>query len=140
MRAFIFELKGTPAEYEAGLNRAIAMGWLVLHESGTYVCSTEAGAVLFARHPMTQYFYGREPVKDGLRSTQQQSADSIMSPPNAERSKPRQISTLQLLRTLYLLCRAFCKAGKPTLACMRLISYAPASCSRAAQWSRQNWR
>jgi hypothetical protein len=36
------------AEYEAGLDRAIANGWLVLHESGTFVRFTQAGADLFA--------------------------------------------------------------------------------------------
>jgi hypothetical protein len=45
---FLFELKGTPAEYKAGLLRAIENGWLELHESGTYVKLTEAGAALFA--------------------------------------------------------------------------------------------
>ena len=45
---FLFELKGTPAEYKAGLLRAIENGWLELHESGTYVRFTEAGAALFA--------------------------------------------------------------------------------------------
>jgi hypothetical protein len=45
---FLFELKGTPAEYRAGLDYAIAKGWLVLHESGTYVTFTEAGAELLA--------------------------------------------------------------------------------------------
>ena len=45
---FLFELKGTPAEYRAGLERAIANGWLLLHESGTYVKFTDAGAALFA--------------------------------------------------------------------------------------------
>ena len=40
---FLFELKGTPAEYKAGLLRAIEKGWLELHESGTYVRFTEAG-------------------------------------------------------------------------------------------------
>jgi hypothetical protein len=44
---FLFQLKGTPAEYKAGLERAIANGWLWLHESGTYVKTTEAGAALF---------------------------------------------------------------------------------------------
>ena len=29
----LFQLKATPAEYRAGLDRAIADGWLVLHES-----------------------------------------------------------------------------------------------------------
>jgi hypothetical protein len=45
---FLSELKGTPAEYGAGLKLAIERGWLWLHESGTYVKLTEAGAALFA--------------------------------------------------------------------------------------------
>ena len=45
---FLYKLKGTPAEYKAGLDYAIAKGWLELHESGTYVRFTEAGAALFA--------------------------------------------------------------------------------------------
>jgi hypothetical protein len=45
---FLYELRGTPAEYKAGLDRAIAKGWLVLHESGTFVRFTQAGADLFA--------------------------------------------------------------------------------------------
>lgn len=45
---FLFELKGTPAEYKARLDRAIEKGWLVLHESGTFVRFTQAGADLFA--------------------------------------------------------------------------------------------
>jgi hypothetical protein len=36
-----FELKGSPAEYKAGLNHAIAKGWLEMRESGTYVRFTE---------------------------------------------------------------------------------------------------
>jgi hypothetical protein len=43
---FLYQLKGTPAEYKAGLDYAIARGWLFLHESGTYVRFTEAGAAL----------------------------------------------------------------------------------------------
>ena len=46
--SFLYQLKGTPAEYKAGLERAIANGWLWLHESGTYVKFSEAGAALFA--------------------------------------------------------------------------------------------
>lgn len=42
------EVKATPAEYKAGLDLAIARGWLLLHESGTYVKVTQAGAELFA--------------------------------------------------------------------------------------------
>ena len=45
---FLYQLRGTPAEYKAGLLRAIEKGWLELHESGTYVRFTEAGAALFA--------------------------------------------------------------------------------------------
>jgi hypothetical protein len=44
----LYQLKGTPAEYKAGLDRAIANSWLWLQESGTYVKLTETGAALFA--------------------------------------------------------------------------------------------
>jgi hypothetical protein len=39
---------GSPAEYKAGLDLAIAKGWLWRHESGTYVKFTQTGAELFA--------------------------------------------------------------------------------------------
>ena len=45
---FLHELKGSPAEYGAGLDLAIERGWLWKHESGTYVKFTQAGAELFA--------------------------------------------------------------------------------------------
>jgi hypothetical protein len=45
---FLFGDKGSPAEYRAGLDLAIARGWLELHDSGTYVKFTPAGAELFA--------------------------------------------------------------------------------------------
>ena len=45
---FLFEHKGSPAEYKAGLDLAIERGWLWLHETGTYVKFTQAGAELFA--------------------------------------------------------------------------------------------
>jgi hypothetical protein len=45
---FLSELKGTPAEYKAGLDLAIARGWLTLDRSGTYVKFTATGAELFA--------------------------------------------------------------------------------------------
>jgi hypothetical protein len=38
----------TPAEYGAGLKLAIERGWLKMHESGTFVTFTPAGAELFA--------------------------------------------------------------------------------------------
>ena len=39
---------GSPDEYRAGIEHAIAKGWLWRHKSGTYVKFTEAGAELFA--------------------------------------------------------------------------------------------
>ena len=44
----LFKEGASPAEYKAGLNMAIARGWLELHESGTFVRFTPAGAELFA--------------------------------------------------------------------------------------------
>ena len=38
----------TGTDFRAGIARAIALGWLWLHESGTYVKFTDAGAALFA--------------------------------------------------------------------------------------------
>jgi hypothetical protein len=34
---FLFTLKGSGAGFRAGLEFAVARGWLMLHESGTYV-------------------------------------------------------------------------------------------------------
>jgi hypothetical protein len=45
---FLFDLKGTPAEYTAGLKLAIERGWLEKRESGTFVKFTQAGADMFA--------------------------------------------------------------------------------------------
>jgi hypothetical protein len=45
---FLFEHKASPAEYKAGLNLAIARGWLTLDRSGTYVKFTAPSAELFA--------------------------------------------------------------------------------------------
>ena len=44
---FLFREKATPDEYKAGLGLAIERGWLVLHESGTFVRFTQSGADLF---------------------------------------------------------------------------------------------
>jgi hypothetical protein len=43
-----FEEGGTPDQYRAALVRAITLGWLWLHESGTYVKFTSAGTEMFA--------------------------------------------------------------------------------------------
>ena len=40
--------RGTADEYKAGLDLAVERGWLVLHESGTFVRFTQGGAELFA--------------------------------------------------------------------------------------------
>ena len=45
---FLSEFKGSPQEYGTGLKLAIERGWLWLHESGTYLKFTQAGAELFA--------------------------------------------------------------------------------------------
>jgi hypothetical protein len=45
---FIYEDKGSPAEYGAGMKLALERGWLAMHESGTYVRFTPPGAELFA--------------------------------------------------------------------------------------------
>jgi hypothetical protein len=45
---FLFRDGGSPAEYGAGMKLAIERGWLLMHESGTFVTFTPAGAELFA--------------------------------------------------------------------------------------------
>jgi hypothetical protein len=45
---FLYEFKGSPAEYGAGMRLALERGWLWMHQSGTYVKFTDAGAALFA--------------------------------------------------------------------------------------------
>jgi hypothetical protein len=39
---------GNGEQFRAGIERAIALGWLWRHESGTYVKFTENGVALFA--------------------------------------------------------------------------------------------
>ena len=39
---------GSGDDFRAGIERTIALGWLWLHESGTYVKFTDGGAALFA--------------------------------------------------------------------------------------------
>lgn len=47
-RQFLYQEGASAAEYLAGLNLAIARGWLWQHPSKTYVKFTQAGAELFA--------------------------------------------------------------------------------------------
>jgi hypothetical protein len=42
------EAGGTPDQFRAALARTIALGWLVRHESGSYVKFTPPGAEMFA--------------------------------------------------------------------------------------------
>jgi hypothetical protein len=39
---------GTGEQFRAGIERAIAFGWIWRHESGTYLKFTDSGAALFA--------------------------------------------------------------------------------------------
>jgi hypothetical protein len=39
---------GTGGDFRVGIERAIALGWLWQHESGTYVKFTDSAAALFA--------------------------------------------------------------------------------------------
>ena len=48
INAFFLAEGGTPDQFRAALARAIALGWLSRHESGTYVKFTAAGAENFA--------------------------------------------------------------------------------------------
>lgn len=45
---FLFEHGALPEQYGAGMKLAIERGFLVMHESGTFVRFTEEGAKLFA--------------------------------------------------------------------------------------------
>ena len=39
---------GSGEQFRAGIERAIALGWLWRHESGTYVLFTDSGSAMFA--------------------------------------------------------------------------------------------
>jgi hypothetical protein len=39
---------GSGEQFRAGVERALALGWLLRHESGTYLKFTDTGAALFA--------------------------------------------------------------------------------------------
>jgi hypothetical protein len=39
---------GSGEQFRAGIERAIALGWIWRHQSGTYVKFTDSGAALFA--------------------------------------------------------------------------------------------
>ena len=39
---------GSGEEFRAGIERAVALGWLWRHESGTYLKFTDSGAAMFA--------------------------------------------------------------------------------------------
>jgi hypothetical protein len=42
---------GSGEQFRTGIARAVALGWLWRHESGTYVKFTDSGAAIFAPKP-----------------------------------------------------------------------------------------
>jgi len=54
---------GSPAEYRAGLDLAIAEGWLWRHESGTYVKFTPAGAETVRKWVLAVAAIVKEPLE-----------------------------------------------------------------------------
>ena len=44
----VLRIQGEADEYRAGIKHAIERGWIFMHESGTYLKFTQAGADLFA--------------------------------------------------------------------------------------------
>ena len=47
-RPVLVRRQSDAGEYAAGLDRAISLGWLEIHDSGTFVKLTQSGADLFA--------------------------------------------------------------------------------------------
>ena len=78
---FLFRDRGSPAEYGAGLAIAIDRDWLKLHESGTFVTFTPAGAELFA---LSTYSVGGSRLLKG-------SATSLKNIKAMRRLEPRRI-------------------------------------------------
>jgi hypothetical protein len=68
---FLFRDRGSPAEYGAGLKLAIERGWLKMHESGTFVTFTPAGAELYDKavdglktdSPEKVFLHGQDPER-----------------------------------------------------------------------------
>jgi hypothetical protein len=52
---FLYQAGGNLEEYKAGLELAIAAGWLVEHESGTYVSFTQAGRISLADQDVLRF-------------------------------------------------------------------------------------
>ena len=48
VNAPFLKVGGSADDFRAGIKRAIALDWLWLHESGTYLKFTDSGAVIFA--------------------------------------------------------------------------------------------
>jgi hypothetical protein len=48
VNAAFLKAGGTGEQFRDGIQRAVDKGWMVRHESGTYVKFTDAGAALFA--------------------------------------------------------------------------------------------
>jgi hypothetical protein len=48
VNAAFLKAGGTAEQFRDGIKKAVDKGWMVRHESGTYVKFTDAGAALFA--------------------------------------------------------------------------------------------
>jgi hypothetical protein len=48
VKAAFLKVGGTAEQFRGGIQRAVDKGWMVRHESGTYLKFTDAGAALFA--------------------------------------------------------------------------------------------
>ena len=48
VNAAFLKAGGTAEQFRAGIQRSVDKGWMVRHDSGTYLKFTDAGAALFA--------------------------------------------------------------------------------------------
>ena len=81
---FLYQFKGTPAEYIAGPDYAIAKGWLKLHESGTYVRLAGARRLADDIHapirPLCAVPRGRIELLGNIYLSSDQTSEAIVQP------------------------------------------------------------
>jgi hypothetical protein len=56
---FLFQDKGSPAEYGAGMKLAIERGWLAMHESGTLCASLRLAPICSLKETPSECSLGR---------------------------------------------------------------------------------
>ena len=66
---FLFNHKGSPAEYGAGMKLALERGWLVMHESGSFVRFTPAGASCSPKPAVYRRMILPGPLRNHFRSS-----------------------------------------------------------------------